>query len=154
MSPARSVNKGHGRPASSHGTHSQGCSLEKQDTGPWQHRNDFNEPRLLHLPIYRGALNSLGWDVWLFKLIFRCSTDCLVFVAKLLYIRVPPLPFQSRPPDWSERLSSGLQTPRPAKKKTQLFQKHMPWPESSKSQNSRETCWDTEKKPRTRKHNG
>ena len=26
-------------------------------------RNDFNEPRLLHLPIHRKALNSLTWDV-------------------------------------------------------------------------------------------
>ena len=27
-------------------------------------RNYFSEPRLLHLPIHRKALNSLTWDVW------------------------------------------------------------------------------------------
>ena len=32
-------------------------------------RNDFSEPRLLHLPIYR-KVNSLTWDVW-FSLINR-----------------------------------------------------------------------------------
>ena len=26
-------------------------------------RNDFSEPRLLHLPIHRKALNSLTWDI-------------------------------------------------------------------------------------------
>ena len=28
-------------------------------------RSDFREPRLLHLPIQRNALNSLTWDIWL-----------------------------------------------------------------------------------------
>ena len=27
-------------------------------------RNDFSEPKLLHLPIHRKVLNSLTWDVW------------------------------------------------------------------------------------------
>ena len=27
-------------------------------------RNDFNEPRLLHLPVYRKALNFLTSDAW------------------------------------------------------------------------------------------
>ena len=27
-------------------------------------RNDFREPRLLHLPIHRKALNSITWDIW------------------------------------------------------------------------------------------
>ena len=40
---------------------------EKQDTGPrylrWISKHDFNESRLLHLPIQRKALNSLTWDV-------------------------------------------------------------------------------------------
>ena len=27
-------------------------------------RNDFSEPRLLHLLIHTKALNSLTWDVW------------------------------------------------------------------------------------------
>ena len=34
-------------------------------------RKDFSEPRLLHLPIYRKALNSLTWDIWFsFTIIF------------------------------------------------------------------------------------
>ena len=42
-----------------------------ESTGHWpqvaevpRQRNDFREPRLLHLPIHRKALNSLAWDVW------------------------------------------------------------------------------------------
>ena len=27
-------------------------------------RNNFRQPRLLHLPIHRKALNSLTWDIW------------------------------------------------------------------------------------------
>ena len=56
--------------------------------------NDFNEPRLLHLPIHRKALNSLTWDVcflWL-AVIFWCSTTCLgflfVFVLKCFLVKV------------------------------------------------------------------
>ena len=32
-------------------------------------RNDFSEPRLLHLPMHRNVLNFLKWDVW-FSLIY------------------------------------------------------------------------------------
>ena len=44
-------------------------------------RNDFSEPRLLHLPIHRKALNSLTWDVW-FSLINSNLSNYLVLVAK------------------------------------------------------------------------
>ena len=46
-------------------------------------RNDFIEPRFLHLPIHRKALNSLTWDVW-FSLINSnlLMFWLLVFVAK------------------------------------------------------------------------
>ena len=43
-------------------------------------RKDFSEPRLLHLPIHRKALNSLTWDIW-FSLISN----------NLLTIRLPSL---------------------------------------------------------------
>ena len=46
-------------------------------------RNDFNEPRPLHLPIQREALNSLTWAIW-FSLINSSLwySDYLGFVAK------------------------------------------------------------------------
>ena len=52
---------------------------------------DFSEPRLLHLPIHRKALNSLTWDTWFSLnpnnlLIFRLLTLCY----KLLYILTLP----------------------------------------------------------------
>ena len=37
-------------------------------------RNDFSEPRLLHLPIQRKVLNSLTWDI-LFSLISKKTFD-------------------------------------------------------------------------------
>ena len=37
--------------------------LALQSWGAYQW-NDFNEPRLLHLPIHRKALNCLTWDIW------------------------------------------------------------------------------------------
>ena len=37
-------------------------------------RNEFSEPKLLHLPIYRKALNSLTWDIW-FSLIHKNTFD-------------------------------------------------------------------------------
>ena len=41
--------------------------VKTQDTGPgtWNayERNDFSEPRLLHLPIHRNAPSSLTWDI-------------------------------------------------------------------------------------------
>jgi len=50
-------------------------------------RNDFNNPRLLYLPIHRRALNSLTWDVY-----FSLINGNLMFTLlaplcyKLLYI--------------------------------------------------------------------
>ena len=57
-------------------------------------KNDFNEPRLLHLPIHRKALNFLTW----FSLI---NSDLLMFwlpvlwSQKFLYILVPPFLLQN-----------------------------------------------------------
>ena len=64
-----------GHQAVSHRSHLQWCTLRRlrvrkhrilapDSWGAYQ-RNDFSEPRLLHLPIHRKALNSLTWDVWL-----------------------------------------------------------------------------------------
>ena len=66
-------------------------------------RNDFSDPRLLHLTIHRKALNSLTWDIWFSLinhnlliarlLIFNLSIFNLPFVAMLLliYNLAPPL---------------------------------------------------------------
>ena len=68
-----------------------------QDTGPRKlrsyQRNEFSEPRLLHLPIHRKALNSLTWDIWfslIITIILWCS-NYLPFVVKLLYNLAPRL---------------------------------------------------------------
>ena len=59
---------------------------KEQVNAPWflkRQRNYFNKPRLLHLSIFRKALNSWTWEVW-FSLItsnFWCS-DYMVFVAQ------------------------------------------------------------------------
>ena len=58
-------------------------------------RNDFSEPRLLHLPIHRKVLNSLTWDAW-FSLInsnllmFRllgvcCKSSCISWLLTYLF---------------------------------------------------------------------
>ena len=57
-------------------------------------RNDFSEPRLLHLPIHRKALNSLTWDNW------------FSFINSNLLFRIPgvaktPL-YPGFPPSFSE----------------------------------------------------
>ena len=46
-------------------SHHQGRTLRKRRIlwGAYQ-RNDFNEPRLLYLPIQRKALSSLTWYIW------------------------------------------------------------------------------------------
>ena len=61
------------KPTTAVGTHPQGCPLG--NSGMWKHRilapeswgpcqrNNFSESRLLHLPMYRKALNSLTWDI-------------------------------------------------------------------------------------------
>ena len=54
--------------------------LAPNSWGAYQ-RNDFNEPRLLYLPINIKATNSLTWDTWLslinnHLLMFRLSSLC------------------------------------------------------------------------------
>ena len=58
-------------------------------------RNDFSEPRLLHLSIHRKGLNSLTWAIWFSLingnlLIFRLPASC----CKLLYNLIPPFHLQ------------------------------------------------------------
>ena len=46
---------------------SSGCEKHRilaPDSWDAYQRNNFSELRLLHLPIYRKALNSFTWDVW------------------------------------------------------------------------------------------
>ena len=76
-------------------------------------RDDFSEPRPLHLPIHRKALNSLTWDIW-FSLInnnllmFRlpglcCKNFCISWL--------PPYLFGAGPQsDISERLCPRLKS--------------------------------------------
>ena len=61
-----------------------GCEKHRvlaQDSSDTHERKDFSEPKLLHLPIYRKALNSLTWVIW-FSLInnnllmFRLPAIC------------------------------------------------------------------------------
>ena len=62
-------------------------------------RNDFSEPRLLHLPIRRKALNSLTCDVWfslingnllMFRLPGLCSKNsCVSWFPTCLFWAVP-----------------------------------------------------------------
>ena len=50
---------------------------EKQDTSPRKlgyTSKEFHEPRLLHLPIHRQALNLLTWDVWGCNFFFSVDT--------------------------------------------------------------------------------
>ena len=54
-------------------------------------RNDFSEPRLLHLPIHRKVLNSLPWDVWFSLIIIFWYSDYLVFVTKLTGVSLTSL---------------------------------------------------------------
>ena len=59
-----------------------------ENTGYWpqiapqDQRNDFREPRFLHLPIHRKALNSLTWHIW-FSLV---NSNPLMLNLKLQYI--------------------------------------------------------------------
>ena len=84
-------------------------TLAPDSWGTYQ-RNDFSEPRLLHLPIHRKALSSLTWDVW-FPLInshllmsrlpgFCCKNSCMFWLL---------LPLRSRPSEILERLPPGLE---------------------------------------------
>ena len=94
------------KPATTAGTHLQGCPPRKlrmrkhrilapESWGPCQ-RNNFSESRLLHLPMYRKALNSLTWDIS-FSLI---NSHLLMFWSpgfcyKTSIYLAPPLSLQS-----------------------------------------------------------
>ena len=89
--------------------------LALDSSGEYQ-RNNFNKPRLLHLPIHRKALNSLTWDVW-FSLIrinllmfWLPVFVCLLVLQKLPYILVHPSLLYDGPSALSERLSPGLKS--------------------------------------------
>ena len=56
------------------------CKLLTPDSWDAYERNDFSQPKLLHLPIHRKALNFLTWDIW-FPLI----------INKFLMVRLPAL---------------------------------------------------------------
>ena len=112
MPPAISVNKWCcSHQDISHYSHLWGCTLRKlrmrkhrilaSDSWGAYQRNDFSEPRFLHLPYHRKALNPLTWDIW-FSFI---NSNLLMFrlpgllLQKLLYILV--LPPYSTLPLWS-----------------------------------------------------
>ena len=54
-------------------------------------RNDFSDPRLSHLTIYRKALNSLTWNIWFSFIKSNQSGLLLQKKKKLLHILVLPL---------------------------------------------------------------
>ena len=57
------------------------------DSWDTDERNDFSEPRLLHLSIHRKVLSSLTWDVW-FSLIHKNAFKIqayLSFLWQILY---------------------------------------------------------------------
>ena len=83
--------------------------------GGWgaHQRNDFSEPRLLHLPIHRKALNSLTWSIWLplvnnNLLMFRLPGLC----CKNSYIPwLPPCLFGAVPQSYLRCCDLGLSPP-------------------------------------------
>ena len=81
----------------------------------WTERNNFTEPRLLHLPIKRKALKSLTWNVWSFCVCLAKSYDVWLqvfffffslFQQELLPTLVLFLPFGNSPQELSEKPSS------------------------------------------------
>ena len=56
------------------GSHYLRWAQDVKNTGHWpqieDERSDSSEPRLLHLPMHKKALNALTWDIW-FPLINR-----------------------------------------------------------------------------------
>ena len=54
-------------------------------------RNDFNGPRLLHLPRRRKTRNSLNRVIWFSLTIIFWGSDSLLLVAKFLNELAPPL---------------------------------------------------------------
>ena len=85
-----------------------------EELGRWRHRqvaseswdayerSESSEPRLLHLPIYRKALNSLTWAIW-FSLIhkntFDVQTTCPV-------LQTSTSPESSPLPSWKSSLKA------------------------------------------------
>ena len=58
-----------------------------QDPGPREPRNDFSEPKLLHLPIPRKVLNSLTGDID-----FSFITSNLLFSLRVVIAKIPVYP--------------------------------------------------------------
>ena len=58
-----------------------------QDPGPREPRNDFSEPKLLHLPIPRKVLNSLTGDID-----FSFITSNLLFSLRVVIAKIPIYP--------------------------------------------------------------
>ena len=58
-----------------------------QDPGPRELRNDFSEPRLLHLPIPRKVLNSLTGDIC-----FSFINSNLLFSLHVVIAKIPIYP--------------------------------------------------------------
>ena len=76
------------------------CRILTPDSWDAHERNDFSEPRLLHLPIYRKALNSLSYlNFFNSQKYFWCS-DYPLFVASFyitwLLTSSPPHPTLSK----------------------------------------------------------
>ena len=92
------------------------------DSSGAHQRNVFIEPRLLHLPIHRKALNSLTWDVWFSLinsnlLIFRLPGFCCKsYISWIL----PYLFRAASPSELSERLPAGLKSSASLRNKTQF----------------------------------
>ena len=83
----------HPAKAPPHNEHWGTRHVPAQDSWGAYQRNDFSEPRLLHLPIHRKVLNSLTWDIWfslIHKKYFWCS-DYLSFVANYITWLLPCL---------------------------------------------------------------
>ena len=55
-----------------------------QDPGPREPRNDFSEPKLLHLPIPRKVLNSLTGDIC-----FSFINSNLLFSLHVVIAKIP-----------------------------------------------------------------
>ena len=81
--------------------------LEHHSSKPPQ-RNNFSEPRLLHLPIHKRALKVNFWRlvscVWI-VIIFGCSLHFFFFQEKFL---APPLPLLNSPSELSKRLPTQI----------------------------------------------
>ena len=72
----------------------------------WTVRNDFNEPRLLNIPIHRKALKSLIWDVFFVISSYILMSYCMFLSAKTP-ILAPPLRLWNSPSEQSEKCVPG-----------------------------------------------